>query len=38
MVVVLIIGIMLTVSTLSIRGDSHAEIMRREADRMVALL
>ena len=38
MVVVLIIGIMLTVSALSLRGDSHAELLQREATRMMALL
>ena len=38
MVVVVIIGIMLTVSALSLRGDSHAELMQREATRLVALL
>jgi len=38
MVVVVIIGIMLTVSTLSMRGDSHAELMQREARRLIVLL
>lgn len=38
MVVVVIIGIMLTVATLSLRGDSHAELMQREATRLMALL
>lgn len=38
MVVVVIIGIMLTVSAMSLRGDSHAEIMQREATRLIALL
>jgi general secretion pathway protein H len=38
MVVVVIIGVMLTVSALSLRGDSHAEVMQREAARMVALI
>jgi len=38
MVVVLIIGIMLSVATLSLRSDSHAELLKREATRLVALL
>ncbi len=38
MVVVVIIGIMLGVSALSMRGDSHAELLEREATRMIALL
>jgi general secretion pathway protein H len=38
MVVVMIIGVMLTVSALSLRGDSHAELLKREATRMIALL
>ncbi len=38
MVVVVIIGIMLTVSAMSLRGDSHAELMQREATRLIALL
>jgi len=38
MVVVVIIGIMLGVSALSMRGDSHAELLQREATRMIALL
>jgi len=38
MVVVLIIGIMLSVASLSLRSDSHAELLEREANRLVALL
>ena len=38
MVVVLIIGVMLTVSVMSLRSDSHAELLQLEATRMMALL
>jgi len=38
MVVVVIIGIMLGVSALSLRGDSHAKLLEREATRLAALL
>ena len=38
MVVVVIIGIMLGLSALSMRGDSHAGLLQREATRMMALL
>ncbi len=38
MVVVVIIGIMMTTFTMSLRGDSHAKVLKREAQRMMALL
>ncbi|VAW78697.1 General secretion pathway protein G [hydrothermal vent metagenome] len=38
MVVVVIIGIMMMTFTLSLRGDSHAKLLQREAQRMIALL
>ena len=38
MIVVVIIGIMLSVATLSMRGDSHAKLLARETDRIIALL
>ncbi|HHJ13743.1 MAG TPA: prepilin-type N-terminal cleavage/methylation domain-containing protein, partial [Gammaproteobacteria bacterium] len=38
MVVVVIIGIMLGVAAFSLRGDSHADLIREEATRLGALI